>query len=80
MDWRYSADGGASLFTVRAGPVEVGTVPYRTAAFQAICSLHYAVIERKVVLFTVLFPIVCYAVDIWAEPSGINRSSRSPSS
>jgi hypothetical protein len=42
---------------VREGPKEVGTVAYRTTAFQVICSLHYAAIERKVVSFTVLFPI-----------------------
>jgi len=64
---------------VREGPKEVGTVAYRTTAFQVICSLHYAAIERKVVSFTVLFPIGRYAVDIRAELSGTNRSSRSPS-
>ncbi|MEA3087201.1 MAG: hypothetical protein QOC89_4898 [Paraburkholderia sp.] len=34
--------------TVRAGPTEVGTLPYRIAAIQVICSLHYTAIERKV--------------------------------
>jgi hypothetical protein len=42
---------------LRAGPIEVGTVPYRTAVSHVICSLHYIAIERKVVPFTVLFPI-----------------------
>jgi hypothetical protein len=65
---------------VREGPKEVGTVAYRTTAFQVICSLHYAAIERKVVSFNVLFPIGGYAVDIRTELSATNRSSRSPSS
>ena len=66
---RYWGNGKASVTTVRAGPIEVGTVPYRTAASHAICSLHYVAIERKVVLFTVLFPIGRYAVDIRRESS-----------
>ena len=65
---------------MRAGPIEVGTVPYRAAVSHAICSLHYAAIERKVVSFNVLFPIGGYAVDIRTELNATNRSSRSPSS
>jgi hypothetical protein len=68
------------LTTLLEEPVEVGTVPYRTARFQLIGSLHYTAIERKVVLFTVLLPTTCQAVDRAAGASGINRSSRSPPS
>jgi hypothetical protein len=80
MEWRCSVNARYSVATVRAGQIEVGTVPYRTAASHTICSLDYVVNERKAVIFTALFPIVCCAVDIRAEPSGISRSSRSPSS
>jgi nucleotide-binding universal stress UspA family protein len=49
-------------------------VPYRAPESLTTCSLHYVAIERKVLLFTVLFPFGHYTVDIRNEPGGQDDS------